>query len=75
MLIQGLQDGDDSATELRELISNLNNPKQTGMNSYLVEVEAIERTENGKTSHAIGKINVETSNYYFKNNSNTPIYK
>ena len=74
MLIKGLKDGEDTAEELRKLIANLNNPKQSGMNSYLVEVEAVEKVKDGKTTRSIGHIHVETSDYHFENNSDTPIY-
>lgn len=75
MLIQGLKDGDDSATELRDNIANLENPKQAGMNSYMVEVEALEHKENGQTSYSIGKIHVQTTDYHFEDNSDAAIYK
>lgn len=74
MLIQGLQGGDNSDTELRENIKNLKNPKQTGMHSYMVLVESIKKIEDGKETHCIGSIEVSTSDYHFNNNKDGAIY-
>ena len=69
-----MQDGEDTANEIRGLLGDLKNPKQAGKESYLVIVEVKEKEKKGQKVYTVGSIEVETSDYYFKNNSDTPIY-
>ena len=57
-------------TELSEALSGLKNPKQTGMESYKVEIEVAKKTVTGaadttSTVYEIGKIRVETDQKSF----------
>ena len=57
-------------TELSEALSGLKNPKQTGMESYKVEIEVVKKTVTGaaattSTVYEIGKIRVETDQKSF----------
>lgn len=74
ILIAGLWDGHPSATEIRKTLVNLKNPKQAGMNSYEVVIDAEKVTVtaegSGKTSEVftIKNIHVSTSKYNFTAN-------
>ena len=58
LFIQGLQDGEDTANEIRGLLGDLKNPKQAGKESYLVIVEVKEKEKKGQKVYTVGSIEV-----------------
>ena len=79
MLIAGLLSSDDSATEIRKIVTNLENPKQTGMESYEILIEVKKNTitnDDGTITNtfSIGDIVVQTSSFKFNTDINDAIY-
>ena len=79
MLIAGLLYNDDSATEIRKIVTNLENPKQTGMESYEILIEVKKNTitnDDGTITNtfSIGDIVVQTSSFKFNTDINDAIY-